>query len=141
MYSINETVEDLKTRQKHDVMEFIRKRLLFKEIRSQLRHDLNEDDFHKQQHRRFEMSGYEGTTGDCTLHNMAIVNEFADLGIYDYTHYLFLDFYKGGVHLYLKYWGANEDLEVELHGYGTTEIIYAIFEKTIFTNKARRRRI
>jgi hypothetical protein len=87
------------------------------------------------------MSGYEGETGQCTKQNLAIVNEFADLGIYDYTSYLFLDFYKGQGTLYLKYFNDTENLEFELGGYTTSEIIYEIFAKTIFTGESRRRRI
>jgi hypothetical protein len=94
------------------------------------------------QHRRFNMSGYDGDkVGHCTLYNTSIVNEFAYLGIYDHTSYLFLDFYKGNPTLYLKYWSDDENLEFdELGGYGTTDIIYEIFKNTIFTNKTKRRR-
>ena len=72
---------------KEEVLNFIRKRLSFgSEIKRQLKH-VDEDDFSKE-HRRFEMSGCEQTTGWCTLFNTAILNEFANLGIYDYTSYL-----------------------------------------------------
>jgi hypothetical protein len=57
----------------------------------------------EKQHKRFKMSGYEAETGSCTIWNTSILNEFADLGIYDYTCYLFLDFYKGTPKLYLRY--------------------------------------
>lgn len=86
------------------------------------------------------MSGYEENTGDCTKHNLAIVNMFADLGIYNYTKYLFLDFYKGHGTLYFQYFSEEENHELELGGSGTTEIIYTIFQKTIFSNKPKRRR-
>lgn len=92
------------------------------------------------EHRKFEMSGCESETGQCTKHNLEIVNEFADLGIYDYTNYLFLDFHKGSGTLYLKYFNENENIEVELGGCGTTEIIYEIFSKTILSDKPTRRR-
>ncbi len=39
------------------------------------------------------MSGYESHQGECTLQNLNVLNKFADLGIYDYTAYLYLDFY------------------------------------------------
>lgn len=88
------------------------------------------------------MSGYESETGECMINNLSIVNEFADLGIYDYTSYLFLDFYKGSPTLYLKYFTEAENLKIDdLDGYGTTEIIYRIFELTIFSNKPKRRRM
>ena len=65
---------------------------------------------------------------------------FAYLGIYDFTHYLFLDFYKGNGTLYLRYFNDDNNIEIELAGYGTVEIIYIIFNFTIFSNKPKRRR-
>lgn len=136
----NETAEMLRKQSKDDVFNFIRKRLAFDgKLLEQLRH-IEKDDMSKE-HRRFDMSGYEDKKGECTLFNLSIVNEFADLGIYDYTAYLFLDFYKGSPTLYLKYFSGQENLEFELGGYGTVEIIYEIFEKTIFSEKKTRRRI
>jgi hypothetical protein len=137
--SKTETAEMLKNKTKKDVYNFIRSRLAFDEnLVSQFRHI--ENDLIKKEHRRFEMSGYENRKGECTIHNQNILNDFADLGIYDYTSYLFLDFYKGSPTLYLKYFNDSENLEFEYGGYGTTEIIYFIFEKTIFSDKGIRRR-
>ncbi|SHJ62675.1 hypothetical protein SAMN04488007_0920 [Maribacter aquivivus] len=137
--SKSETAEMLKKKSKKDVFNFIRSRLSFNEkLISQLRHTNNEK--MNKEHRRFEMSGYENNKGECTLHNLSIVNEFADLGIYDFTSYLFLDFHKGSPTLHMKYFYENENLELDYSGYGTTEIIYEIFEKTIFTDKRTRRR-
>jgi len=138
--SKTETAEMLQKKTKKDVINFIRRRLSFdNNILSQLRHiDIEEM---KKEHRRFEMSGYESIKGECTLHNQSIINEFADLGIYDYTTYLFLDFYKGTPTLYMQYFQGGENIKIELSGYGTTEIIYLIFEKTIFSNNIKRRRI
>jgi hypothetical protein len=137
--SKSETAEMLKNQSKEDVLTFIRKRLAFDEgLINQLRYI--DTDGLKREHRRFEMSGYESKKGECTLHNLSILNEFADLGIYDYTSYLFLDFYKGRGLLYFKYIDANENLEYELGGDGTVEIIYKIFELTIFSNLNTRRR-
>ena len=131
--------ESLKTQTKEEVLAFIRKRLAFdKNIQAQLR-KVDKNVF-SSEHRRFDMSGYEVEKGECTLSNLAIVNEFANLGIYDYTNYLFLDFYKGIGTLYFQYFGEDQSQTLELAGYGTTEIIYAIFEKTIFSNKSTRRR-
>ncbi|PKG57723.1 hypothetical protein [Shewanella sp. GutDb-MelDb] len=133
------TKEELESKTKEEVMDFIRKRLAFSdEIQGHLK-SIRLEDFVKE-HRRFNMSGYEGETGECTQQNLAIVNEFADLGIYDYTSYLFLDFYKGCGTLYYQYFGDSPNLEQELSGFGTTEIIYEIFQKTIFSNKSTRRR-
>lgn len=81
-------ITDLKQMTKEEVFNFIRQRLSFsKELQEQFRH-VNKDDLAKE-HRRFEMSGNESKTGQCTIFNTAILNEFADLGIYDYTSYLF----------------------------------------------------
>ena len=134
------TAAELKAKPKEEVFDFIRDRLSLKNVSNHLRH-IDKDDF-KKEHRRFEMSGYESETGECTVSNMAVLNEFADLGIYDYTSYLFLDFYKGSPTIYLKYFGKNEKIEIEdLGGYSTTELIYKIFELTIFSGKSQRRRL
>jgi len=135
------TKEILLSKTKNEVLEFIRTRLSFNDdLGSQLRH-IDKEVF-KKEHRRFDMSGYDSKTGQCTKHNLAIVNEFADLGIYDYTSYLFLDFYKGEGTLYFKYFTEDENQKVEFGGYSftTAEIIYEIFTKTIFSNKRTRRR-
>lgn len=106
-------ITQLEQMTKEEVFNFIRKRLSFgPEIKRQLKH-VDEDDFSKE-HRRFEMSGCEQTTGWCTLFNTAILNEFANLGIYDYTSYLFLDFDKGTPTVYLKYYDENENLDMIL---------------------------
>ena len=124
---------------KEEVLNFIRQRLSFSsDIKRQLKH-VNEDAFNKE-HRRFEMSGNEETTGWCTLFNTAILNEFANLGIYDYTSYLFLDFDNGTSTVYLRYYSDNENLEYDLNGYSTVEIIFTIFELTIFSGKPKRQR-
>ena len=132
------TKEELQSKTKEEVIDFISKQLAFNEVEEHLRY-VDKEQF-KKEHKRFNMSGYEGKTGECTVSNLAILNEFASLGIYDYTTYLFLDFYKGTGTLYLQYFGENENIELELGGYRTTEIIYTIFEKTIFSNKPTRRR-
>jgi len=123
------TREDLKTKSKKEVYEFIRQKLSFEPNVSNSLRNIDKEEFSKE-HKRFEMSGYESNTGECTLSNLDILNEFAYLGIYDYTSYLFLDFYKGCGTLYFQYFGENENIELEFSGYGTTEIIYNIFEKT-----------
>jgi hypothetical protein len=134
------TADELKKKSKEEVLNFIRERLRFEsEVISSLR-DIDYEKL-KNQHKRFEMSGYESQTGKCTTWNLSVLNEFADLGIYDYTSYLFLDFYKGTPTIYLKYFHENENIEIDdLSGLGTTEIIYRVFELTIFSNKGTRRR-
>ena len=121
-------ITDLKQMTKEEVFNFIRQRLSFsKELQEQFRH-VNKDDLAKE-HRRFEMSGNESKTGQCTIFNTAILNEFADLGIYDYTSYLFLDFHNGTPTVYLKYFSENENLEYSFTGYTTTEITDYLLRK------------
>jgi len=135
------TVEELKEKSKPEVLNYIRERLAFDQGTLNSLRQLNNEQ-KGNEHKRFEMSGYESKTGQCTLWNTSVLNTFADLGIYDYTSYLFLDFYKGIPTLYLKYFYENENIEIDdLSGCGTTEIIYKIFELTIFSNKGKRRRI
>lgn len=90
----------------------------------------------------FEMSGYDSGTGTTTVHNQAILNRFAKFGIYDYTHYLFLDFHKGCGSLYLKYWDTGEvlELESEFGGWTTSEIIALIYLITVGSGRRKRRR-
>ena len=127
----------LQQQTKEEVFNFIRKRLAFKEEwTSQLRYI--DPDVISKQHRRFDMSGYETKGGTGTMLNLSIVNEFADLGIYDYTSSLLLDFYKGTPTLSLKYLDSNEFIEEDFTGYGTVEIIYKIFERTIFSGRSTR---
>jgi len=156
----------LQSKTKEEIFGFIRQRLSFGEdIQKHLRY-VNSFDFDYEQevldnhhrlitegnlfekeHKRFNMSGYdgygerrEGKIGSCTVSNMEVLNEFADLGIYDYTNYLFLDFYKGGAFLYFKYFYEDECHVIEFHGKGTTELIYEVFKVTIFSGKPTRRR-
>ena len=59
-------ITDLKQMTKEEVFNFIRQRLSFsKELQEQFRH-VNKDDLAKE-HRRFEMSGNESKTGQCTI--------------------------------------------------------------------------
>lgn len=92
------------------------------------------------QHKRFEMSGYETKTGQSVVRTQEILNLFADLGIYNYVTYLFLDFYKGVPMLFLRYWNQDENLEFDLGGYGTVDIIYEIFKLTILNKNLPIRR-
>ena len=129
----SEYIETLKTMEGSEIKQFIRERLT--------------KDGEKL---RFEMSGYDNYAipnslykkGRCTLHNQKILNVFAYLGLYDYTSFLFLDFYKGGSRLYLQYWGDDE-LFIDddfTNGDTTTEIIYEIFKLTNLSNRETRRR-
>lgn len=100
-----------------------------------------EDDFSQREQRyRFEMSGYENVTGDVTIYNQMILNKFAHLGIYDYTRFLVLDFYKGVGTLYFQYWNSDEVCEIEFPGLGTVEIIEEILKLTVYSGKQKRRR-
>ena len=121
------TKETLMAMSKEEVLNFIRERLSLAHLINvpHFRY-INEDDF-KKEHLRFNMSGD-------TPYNQMIVNKFDDLGIYDYTHYLELDFYKGSGTIYLKYWYDGETIEDDVCSFTTSEIIYRIFELTIFSN-------
>lgn len=133
--------EELKLMSSEKICDFIRNRLEFNpSVSSSLRYV--DTEVFKKEHKRFEMSGYERETGECTLHNMSILNLFADLGIYDYTEYLFLDFYKGSGTLYFKHFHNHDDesQEIDYEGEGTVEIIYDIFRLTILSDKPTRRR-
>ena len=137
------TKEELRKKSPQEVCEFIHDRLAFSEMFiSQLRSYRSGGMDRHIEHRRFEMSGYDSDIpGSCTMFNTAILNEFADLGIYDYTTYLFLDFYKGVGTLYFQYFfEENENHKINMCGYGTVDIIYTVFEKTILSGKKERRR-
>jgi hypothetical protein len=94
-----------------------------------------------QKKQSFDFSGYESKTGECTLKNQGILNIFSDLGIYDYTTFLFLDFYKGTPTIFFQYFSENEVYKISLDGCSTSEIIYSIFQITIFSGKYKRRRL
>lgn len=93
----------------------------------------------------FEMSGYDKSDiikfgqETCVEYNQKILNKFAYLGIYNYTNYLYLDFHKGCVYLYLNYWYGEIDKIFEFHVYTTSNIIFEIFELTIFSKYGERR--
>jgi hypothetical protein len=124
------TVEILKQMSKDDVLDFIRQR-----------RTITKEDFSIEK-LRFDFDARD-TKG--TIHNMNILNLFADLGIYDYTNYLFLNSRKGNFTLYMFYWSHEsirnaepEDMHLifdEYGGWSTSEIIYDVFEKTIFSNE------
>jgi len=130
------TIETLRTLSKNEVKKFIRERLAFNEIADQVRY-VDRDVF-KKEHRRFNMTGYDDIQGETSMFNKAIIDEFVDLGIYDYTEELYLNFNKGHGTLHLKYFDDNKNQEIELGGDGTTEIIYRIFEKTVFSDLSKR---
>lgn len=114
--------------------------------------------------KRFNMSGYDDKDGrgSCVVNNQEVLNTFASYGIYEYTEYLYLDFYKGSGTIYFKYW--NEQLDKDdtfwgiqlggehdehtiyvgrryegLSGLTTSEIIVKILELTIYSGKPKRR--
>ena len=128
---------ELKKLPKDEILNFIRHELSLKDPHNWIRHEIDPTSIHK----RFEMSGYEGKTGECTLWNQEVLNTFAYLGIYDYTTFFFLDFYKGDPTIYYNYWCDLEHVVADnLSGYGTTELIYEVFKLTIFSGKRKRRR-
>lgn len=97
---------------------------------------------------RFEMSGYDvENVGNCVSVNSEILLKFADLGIYNTTRFMVLDFYKGcGVFIYSPWDEYDENFRnivysEELGGLTTTEIIVRIIEITLFSGFKERRRI
>jgi len=114
--------------------DFIRKQLEFDQgVTSSMRNHSSEVE-----HYRFIMSGYGKNV---TSHNQMVLNKFDKFGIYDYTDFLFVDFYKGTPTIYLRYISDDKLTQLELPGYGTTEIIKAVLELTVLSGKIRRRRI
>ena len=101
---------------------------------------------------RFDMSGYDNFftdqdrpyngLGTCVKHNTKVLQTFAHLGIYDTTHFLYLDFYKGIPTLYWMDWGSDKlnTTDDAMSGYSTSEIIYEVFKVTIFNENATYRR-
>lgn len=136
------TAEELKKLDKDQVLAFIRESLKFDDVLLEQFRRIDQEEL-KNQHRRFEMSGYDNGTGTTTITNMGILNTFAYLGIYDYTSVLFIDAYKGLITVYYQYWGENclNSTDDDLSGWGTVEILYRIFELTILSERGKRRRI
>ncbi len=122
------TAEILKEMSKDDVLDFIRQR----------RTITKEDGSIEKLSFDFDARDTKGT-----IDNMNILNLFADLGIYDYTNYLFLNSRKGNFMLYMLYWADEAVFHHEnghlifdeYGGWTTSEIIYDVFEKTIFSDK------
>jgi hypothetical protein len=140
----NITAEDIKSLNKESALDYIRYILRLPDA----------EDYRKE-HYRFDMSGYDDTNTTNVQETQDILNKFAHLGIYDYTDMLYLDFYKGTPRLFYRYFcsgpedgfgGLKQTTDVgclcdNLSGWGTTEIIYRIFELTILSEKHRRRRL
>jgi len=128
------TLQELEKMSIPEVKNFIRETLSFKNVYPQLYDDIrhmNAEQIEKE-HLRFEMSGLYD---DSVSRNMSILNRFEYLGIYDYVDCLFLKFYKGIPRLTIQYRNDDECHWYEYSGYTTTEIIYIIFELTIFSGK------
>ena len=97
--------------------------------------------------KRFNMSGYDdysggnGSRGNCVINNMDVLNTFASHGIYEYTEYLYIDFYKGSPRIFYKYWNdaLGEEIYDGLEGQTTSEIICLILDLTIYSGKQKRR--
>lgn len=120
------TLNEFKNKSKKGALRLIREQLAFpNEILGQLRY-IDKETF-KKEHRRFEMGGYE----ENVLSNMAMVNEFAELGIYNHVNYLSLRFYKGQPIIYYQLTDRDANEKVELDGYTTSEIIYEILKITV----------
>jgi hypothetical protein len=100
------------------------------------RHEREGRDFHI----RFEMSGYNFDELNASEINTNILLLFAKFGIYDYSDFLYLDFYKGTGTLYYKIKWNHDLIEVDYDGYTTCEIIEDIFKRTVYSGRYPRRR-
>ena len=122
-----------------EIKSFIRERLAFPHsVTRSMRHHPDAG----MEHFRFDMSGYGSNV---TSSNNSLLDKFEDIGIYDYTLFLSLDFYKGGPILILRYFHGGDfrgdaDVYEEFHGWGTVEIIFRIIKLTIFSGERTRRR-
>ena len=103
--------------------EFVRGRLAYG------RHALSETRSEEKPHKRFDMSGYGDRCGSCQLHNTAILNLFADCGIYNKILVIYLVAYKGTMVLYYTPWGEAELHSVEYGGWGTVDILCDIIKR------------
>lgn len=128
---------ELKKMSKDSVLLFIRNKLMFDygtiTSFSDL-HDLKYND--EKQHKRFIM--YGDSSSEIILWNKSIVDVFTYLGIYNYTHYLHLGFHKGNPSIYLKYWHGGDIIDEnskDYRTYSTSELIYEIFQLTIFSDR------
>lgn len=94
----------------------------------------------EKKHLRFNMSG----CGNARKHNQDILAIFEDYGIYDSTHYLYLDTHKGAVHLYYHMWDKEFDEPrtgiMDLTTWGTRAIIKTILETFVINHPSRFRR-
>jgi len=134
MEALKKLTEELDQKFENDFNEYLRKTTEPPKTRAQVRKILGD--------RRFEMSGFEARTGECTLHNQEVLNVFAKYGLYDYTEYLFLDFYKGHPTLYLRYWRSEEHLVLDhMEGWTTSQIILEILKLTVYSGKEKRSRL
>jgi hypothetical protein len=131
---------DLKRMTEKELDAFILERLSFSGKVSQ---SIRYEEGKKDDHYRFNMSGYDlGKRGSCDINNRFILDLFADVGIYDYSHFLSLDFYKGVGTLYISFWDDREKTLYEecFSGAGTREIIKDILTMTVLSDRQTRRR-
>lgn len=103
----------------------------------------------------FEMSGYDNGDdcknnnlhGTCEIYNRHLLDIFSDIGIYDYTKFLDLDFYKGSGFLHYKLfydYKYNEPFNVhkiiDFGNESTSTIIFNILKLTVLSDNEERRR-
>jgi hypothetical protein len=88
------------------------------------------------------MTGYNNSR----KHNQDVLAIFEPFGLFDTTHYLYIDAYKGTMIVYFHWWGDSIDgfpeIISELDAYGTREIIKLLLKKLVIDvdiNKFRRR--
>ncbi|MCD8166929.1 MAG: hypothetical protein LUE93_12930 [Bacteroides sp.] len=123
--------ETLKTLSREEVYQFIRECLIFPPPPEDRNDNAGVTTF-RQPYHRFSIAT---SSAESSL-NQLILSRFADLGIYNYTNYLYLDFYEGIPTLYFQYREEAANRMIELPGVDTVEIIYEIFRYTIFSERA-----
>lgn len=117
------TLKELKQKTKEQVFEYINEKLSFEEIiLNSLRYS---EDFKKNQHYRFDMTGL----GNTEHHNKSILDKFTGLGLFEKFDMLLVRFYNRSGELKYVYNDKNEVHVDDISGMGTREIIYKILQK------------
>lgn len=104
------TREELRLKSKNEILDFIKNRIAIKNLDNQLK--------------EFESKNSASSS-------LNILDRFEDLNIYEITSFLIME----NKTLYIQYQGNNKKEEIDLSNLSTSEIIYKVFEKTIFLNR------
>lgn len=117
-------------------------------ILARLGFDGTYDEDGRTNHLRFDMSGM-CERFSWLKESREIINLFIDCGIYDRVVFIHVDAYKGGVHLFYKWWDDNDYLYtdgetsvgvMDLTNMGTRDIIKRIIKFFCIENKDKSQR-